>query len=256
MMNELLCCSVLLWTKALFAQGPNSYQITPNKATMLIGQWRPFCMVDQDGHAQHKVTWTVSDEDAFQTVEGDDLQLGAKRAGEFRVTARTDFAVAEATVKVMEGSTLPAGTVQWSSGKIAGCKTVKIIQAAPRANGPAMFVQSQCEDGQYAAAYTAAGVQLWRRKISDSGAPDGQDGNDYDVVGQRLDPRSISICDSASVGMEQQKIHDLLTERKLPYREEPAGGRVWLVEESNSQCRLWFDEKSVLVKKRKVFTGE
>jgi hypothetical protein len=56
--------------------------------------------------------------------------------------------------------------------------------------------------------------------------------------------------------MEQQKIHDLLTERKRPYREEPAGGRVWLAEESNSQCRLWFDEKSVPVKKRKVFTGE
>src|SRR5208283_2911839 len=117
----------------------------------------------------------------------------------------------------------------------------------------AIYEQSRCEDGEYVAAYTSAGIQLWRRKLSDSGAPDGPDGNDYDVVGKRLDPRSTSVCDSVSVGMDQQKIQDLLTERKLPYREEPAGGRVWLVEESNTQCRLWFDEKTVVVKKRKIF---
>jgi hypothetical protein len=31
---------------------------------------------------------------------------------------------------------------------------------------------------------------------------------------------------------------------------------VWLVEESNTQCKMWFDEKSVLGKKRKVLVVE
>ncbi len=253
----MLCFGVLLlWADALFAQGPNSYQITPNTTTMLIGEWRSFRMVDQNGQAQHKVTWTISDAEAFQSSQGDELQLTPKRAGDFRVTARTDFAVAEAAVKVIEGSTLPVGTVKWSSGKMAGCKSTRILQAVPRANGPAIYEQSRCEDGEYVAAYTSAGIQLWRRKLSDSGAPDGANGNDYDVIGKRLDPRSTSLCDSVSPGMDQQKVQDLLTERKLSSREDPPGGRVWLVEESNTQCKLWFDEKTVVVKKRKIFIAE
>lgn len=254
---QILCLGVLmLWAVALYGQGPNTYLITPDKTTMLIGESRPFRMVDQNGHAQQKVTWIISDPDAFQSFEGDELQLIAKRAGDFRLTARTDFATAEATVKVSEGPALPAGTAKWSAGSMKGCKTTKIIPAVPRPNGPDIFEQSSCEDGEYIAAYTASGIQLWRRKISESGAPDGPGSNNYEVVGSRLEPHPASVCDFVSAGMEQQKIRDLLSERKLSFREEPAGGRVWLVEESNTQCRLWFDEKSVLVKKRKVFVTE
>ena len=245
-----------LWAVALFGQASSTYLITPDKTTMLIGESRPFRMVDQNGHAQHKVAWTISDADAFQSIDGDELWLIPKRAGDFRLTARTDFATAEATVKVMEGPALPAGTVKWSSGKMKGCKTTKIIPAVPRPNGPDIFEQSSCEDGEYVAAYTANGIQLWRRKITDSGAPAGPGGNNYEVVGSRLEPHSPSVCDSVSVGTDQQNIRDLLTEHNLSFREEPTGGRAWLVEESNTQCRLWFDEKSVLVKKRKVFVAQ
>jgi hypothetical protein len=213
-------------------------------------------MVDQNGHAQHKVTWTISQADSMESIEGDELHLSPKHAGDFRLSARTDFATAEGTIKVIEGSTLAPGTVKWSSGARSGCKTTNIIPAMPRRNGPDVFQQSRCEDGEYIAAYTSDGVQLWRRKIIDSGAPGDPAGNDYELVGKHLGAHSASICDSVPVGADQKKIRDLLTQHSLSFREQSIGDGVWLVEESNTQCRMWFDEKLVLVKKRKVFVTE
>jgi hypothetical protein len=255
--RRILCIPLLLLTAAAaFARSPNSYQITPDNSTMLIGESRTFRMVDQDGHAQTKVTWTLSDVDAFESIEGDQVQLIPKRAGDFRLAARTDFATAEATVKVVEGASLPTGTVRWSSGGKKGCRSVKIIPAVPVPNGPHLFEQSVCEDGEYIAAYTADGVQLWRRKLSDHGALAETAGNSYETVGNRLEPHSTSVCDSVAVGTDQQKIRELLNQRSLTFREEPAGGRIWMVDESNSQCQLSFDEKLVLAKKRKVFVAD
>jgi hypothetical protein len=250
----------LVWAgpASAFGQGPNTYQITPDKTTMLIGEERPFRMVDQNGHEQHKVTWSVSDEDALQVVGGDEMELISRRAGEFRITARTDFAVAEATVNVVDGPILPTGTVKWASGKKDGCTTTKLIKAVQRPGGPAVFEQSVCADGEYIAAYTSDGVQMWRRKMSDNGAgaPSDPGGNDYESVGSRLETKSPSVCDAVSVGMEQEKIREMLAQQKLTFREEPGGGRVWLVDEASTQCKLSFDEKGVLVKKKKVFVVE
>jgi hypothetical protein len=249
---------LLLAAAPLGAHAPNTYQITPATTTMRIGESRPFRMVDDSGRTQQKVTWSLSDENAFDSFAGDELHLVSKRAGEFRLTARTDFATADAVIKVVDGPVLPPGSVNWSSGAIKGCTTTRLIPATQRGYGPDFFQQTHCEDGEYIAAYTSSGVQLWRRKISDNGAPSENptSGSDYDVVGNRLEPRSASVCDSVSPGTSQQQIRDLLTERKLAFHEEHAGSNVWLVEESNAQCKLWFDEKLVLVKKRKVFVTE
>ncbi|MGC1492272.1 MAG: hypothetical protein WA798_12955, partial [Candidatus Acidiferrum sp.] len=90
---------LLLAGGTAFGANPNTYQITPDQTTMVIGESRSFRMVDENGQAQHQVRWTLSDVDAFQETEGDELHLYARRAGEFRLTARTDFATAEGTVK-------------------------------------------------------------------------------------------------------------------------------------------------------------
>jgi hypothetical protein len=253
-----LCLPAVLFCAPIsFAHRPDSYQITPDKTTMLIGESRAFRMVDQNGRAQQKVTWTISNVDAFQSIEGDELHLMARQAGEFRIIARTDFATAEATVTVLEGSNLPSGTVKWHSGAMEGCKTTKIIPARPTPSGPYVFQQSVCGDGEYVAAYTADGVQLWRRKLTDKGAPpDLPGGNNYEVFGNRLDPHTASVCDSVTAGTEEQRIRELLTQRSLTLREETGGGKVWVVDETNTECKLWFDEKSVLVKKKKVFVAQ
>jgi outer membrane protein assembly factor BamB len=153
----------------------------------------------------------------------------------------------------MEGATLPAGTVKWSAGSVKGCTSTKIIPAVPSADGPDVFEQSQCEDGQYLAAYTADGVQLWRRKIGGAGAAAVAGATGNAPVNGRLELRSTSVCDSILIGTDRQKIRDLLHQHNLTFNEGSPAERVWIVDESTTQCKLWFDDKSALAKKRKIF---
>ena len=222
---------------------------------MLIGESRTFRLVDPNGHMQHHVSWNISDRGSSQADEGDELVITAKRAGDFRISARSPDGTADATVKVMEGTTLPLGTVKWSAGTIPGCKTTKIIPAVPSASGTDVFEQSECEDGVFLAAYTADGIQLWRRKIGGAGTPAAELAKSAAVAG-RLNLRSPSICDSLSEGTGQQNIRELLTQRNLSFSEGSPGERAWIVEESGTQCKLWFDDKSVLTKKRKILVSE
>lgn len=245
---------LLLMGGMAFGASPNSYQITPDKTTMAIGESRSFRMVDENGQAQHKVKWKLSNVDDTQETEGDELHFYARHVGEFRLTARTDYATAEASVKVVDPKDMTQGTMRWQSGKKEGCTTTKILPARPNPSGVYAYQQSQCEDGVYLAAFTSDGVQLWRRKISDSPSQTGS--NDYEVEGQHLEARPASICDAVQVGTEQEKIRSMLTEQHVSFREQPGAERVWLVEQSNAQCRLQFDDKLMLVKKKKVFVVE
>jgi hypothetical protein len=58
------------------------------------------------------------------------------------------------------------------------------------------------------------------------------------------------------VGTEQEKIRAMLRDQHLSFREQPGAVHVWLVEQSNTQCGLQFDDKLMLVKKKKVFVVE
>jgi hypothetical protein len=183
--------------------------------------------------------------------------LTAKSAGDFGLEGRSSNGSADATITVVEGGVLPIGTVKWSAGKIDGCKTTKIIPAVPSANGPDVYEQSQCEDGQYIAAYTADGVLLWRRKMNSFGAPaDTPAAEDRTSATRRLNPRSKSICESISLGTDQERIRDLLDQRKLTFDEGSPNQHEWVVDESNAQCKLWFDDRHVLTKKRKILVSE
>jgi hypothetical protein len=117
-----------------------------------------------------------------------------------------------------------------------------------------------CSDGEYLAAYTSEGIQLWRRKIGgDNSAVANVEKNDNSrgrPETGRLDLHSGSVCDLVEVGAGQQKIRDLLSRRNLSFTEGASGERAWIVEQSGSQCKLWFDSNSALTKKRKTFLNE
>jgi len=248
-----LCCAVLL-AVAVRGQQPTFVMITPEKATMLVGETREFRLVDQKGQMQRYVVWDVSDSSALELGKGDQATIRAKRAGDFRIGARTAEGSAEATVKVMAGTKLPIGTVKWTAGTIQGCKTTKIMPAVPSASGADVFEQSQCEDGQYIAAYREDGIQIWRRKLG--GAATASQIMKSAGTGEQLSARAGSICDVAELGAEQQKIRELLRQHNLSPSEGAYGERVWRVAEANMECRLWFDEQLVLVKKRKILVNE
>ena len=91
--------------------------------------------------------------------------------------------------------------------------------------------------------------------MTDSGAPLDSGGYGYEGYGHALDVRSGSICDAVSIGVEKRRVLVLLSERKLSHTEAPAGSVIWVIEESNAQCKLWFDKNSPLTKKRKIFVA-
>jgi hypothetical protein len=245
-----------LWAVTLRAQSSSFVVITPQSATLLMGESRSFRLVDQNGQFQRNVTWTISDPDALQATPGDELTITAKHPGDFHIDAQSRSGSAEASVKVMEGQ-LPVGTKIWTTPTAPGCKTIQLVQAMPSANGPDMYQTSHCEDGDYVTALTSDGRQLWRRRVGGSPAPTGAViENNENAAPAQLNPRSPSICNSLSTGTGQQAIRDLLHQRHLSFNEGPAGEREWIVDESNSQCELWFDEKLILVKKRKIFVAE
>jgi Bacterial Ig-like domain (group 2) len=253
---RVLCFLLLfVWADALPGQSSSFVVITPQSATLLVGESRPFRLVDQNGQLQRNVTWTVSDPDALQVNGGDQLTIMAKQAGDFHVRAQSKSGSAEATVKVMEGK-MPVGTKIWSGGTVPGCKSVQLVQAMPSANGPDMYETSHCADGDYVTALTLDGMQLWRRRIGTPGATSATPDNKNIAEAARINLGSTSICDSVSVGTGQQKIRDLLHQRNISFSEGASDKRVWIVEESNKQCELWFDDKLVLTKKRKVFVTE
>ena len=240
----------------LFAQPAPFMAISPGTATILVGQTRRFRAVDEQGRTQHNVHWMISDPAAFSSEQGDELLLTAKHAGEFRINAYSGDKAAEATIKVVEGNALPMGSVIWSQPQPSGCKATKIIQAMPTENGPATFEQSECPDGTYLRAFSADGVQMWRRKIDNAaaatvpGLPDVKS-----VPHNRLNENSASVCDLVTVGSEQEKVRDLLKSQNLSFTEDAHQKQVWLVDEGGTQCKLWFDGKAV-IKKRKILVVE
>jgi hypothetical protein len=214
--------------------------ITPQKVTLLIGQSTTFRLVDTTGQKERNVIWNVSEPGAFQISEGDELTITAKEPGDFRVTGRSGSDAAEASVKVMEGESMPVGTVKWSAGSIDGCKTIKIIPAFPSPSGPDVYEQSQCADGPYVAAYTEGGILLWRRKMDGlttivpaHGTPNrfiarpvistpvssrtqSNKNADPATPAAHLDTHSGSICDAINAGDQQNEIRDQLRDRNLP----------------------------------------
>jgi hypothetical protein len=257
-----LCLAALaLFAAPLPGQSSHFLKITPEKVTLLIGESKTFRLVDQNGQMQTNVSWTVSDPDAFQSQEGNELFVTAKRAGDFSVSAHNADGSADATIKVMEGTSLPQGTVKWSGASVEGCKTMKVIPAVPSASGVDVYEQSLCDDGEYIAAYTSEGIEVWRHKIGETGPPPiVQTGKNAAAASQpkpsRLNTRSASICDAVEVGNDQQKIRDLLSQRDLSFTEGAPGERTWTVDESSTECKLWFDDKSAVTKKRKTFVSE
>jgi len=257
--------AALFWAAALWGQSA-FVTITPSAATMLVGESRPFRLVDQNGRTQRNVSWTISDPGALQADKGDELVVTAKQPGDFRISAHSGNGTAEATVKVMEGTSVPKGAAKWSSPSLEGCKPMEIKPAVPSASGIDIYVMTQCGDGQYLEAYTAEGIQVWRQKVSGGSGPTpvpravpgnpSAPASPNQTVAERLNQNSTSICDQVSLGTDQHKIHDLLERRKLSFSGDSAQSRVWLVEESGTQCKLWFDDKSLLTKKRKILTSE
>jgi hypothetical protein len=249
-----ICFVLVVATAIALGQSREFVAITPHAATMTVGDSRTFRFVNQDGHMEHDVAWAISDSTALETSGGDEVTVTTKRAGEFRLRAHSAAGSDEIFITVIQGAP-PNGTIVWSAPTVPGCKSVKITQAVPTATGPDLYEESQCQDGYYVTALTADGRQLWRRNITAEAHQPGA--GPAAVANQRsgkpLNIHSTSVCDSISSGMEQEKVRILMAEHNLKFSDN---GGFWTIEEEGAECRLWFDEKAVLTKKRKTLVVE
>lgn len=222
--------------------------VTPAKATMVVGESQPFRAVDAQGHMLTNVHWTSSRSELGDIAGGAEVEVIAKQPGSFTLTAHASEGSADAQVEVLQGPTLPMGTIRWSGVDWPGCKTAKIIPAVPSATGVAdVFENADCTDGQYIAAYTADGIMAWRRKTT------GKAGAEQIATASHLDTHA-SICDSISLSMKRDDVRTLLGARQLTTSSETDS--VWVIEEESTECRLWFDRQFRVSKKRRIFVSE
>ena len=244
---SVICCTLLS------AQSAPLVSVSPASATMLVGESHRFRAVDGSGHALRNVDWTVFEPGIVEITAGDEVLVTALRAGKVTLRAHAGDGSADAHIEVVEGNSLPQGTVIWSSGDLPGCRTRKIMPAVPVPNGPDVFEESQCADGTYIRAYTSDGILMWRRKISTNGTP-GTKAAEPAPPSNSFNTRAGSICDSISVGMKDEAVGDLLQARNLAV---PATTqKIWVIEEEGVQCKVWFGATSCVVKKRKTLTAE
>ncbi|HKI26577.1 MAG TPA: hypothetical protein VKA07_09640 [Candidatus Sulfotelmatobacter sp.] len=256
-----VACTMALAASVLsartFAQNTPALTISPGKATMLVGETRTFRAVGRDGRIRHGVRWGISPQQAVTlTLDGDEAVVQAKQASSnVTLTAYADGDSADATVEIRSESTLPVGSQIWSVPPIPGCKSEKLIQAVPSANGPDLYDQEQCPRGTVIRALTADGRELWRRQITGAGGvlanePVTKPPAD---TGQHLDLHRSSICDGISPGMTKDEVSKVANGRSLSVGKKQWQGDSWEFEEEGSRCAISFDEKSgAVVKKKKT----
>jgi hypothetical protein len=233
--------------------------ISPSAVTIVVGESQAFRLVDSNGNMQQNVTWEFSDPSAFQIRNGDELAVIAKVPGDYKLRAHAANGGADAVVKVISAKEVTRDMSKWSADDLPGCKTTKVTQAPPSATGIDVYAESQCEDGAYISAYSNGGVMLWRKKADGTtaapmeGAPAALAAP---AVTRPLSMHSASVCDGLEAGISQQKVRDLLRQRNVSFTTGSASEHMWIVEESSFQCRIWFDEKGLLIKKRKILVTE
>ena len=252
----LLALRMGLTGRLVFAQDAPALSVVPTKATMLVGETHTFRAVGKDGRLRHNIRWGVSPEHAVKlTVDGDEATIQAEEPSSTVVlTAYAEGDFSEASIEIRSGQTLPTGTIRWSVSHLPGCKSIKMNQAVPSANGPDIYVEESCPDGAYVRAMTADGRELWRRKLGGSLAPiaPGLEGKEETQPAEHINLSTRSLCDEISSGMTKDGVSRIAQDRNLRLGEKERQSNSWAFEEHNVRCTILFGEAGTVVKNKKV----
>ena len=256
----LLALSVGMTGGLVFAQDVPALSVAPTKATLLVGETHTFRAVGKDGRLRHNVRWNVSPEHAAKlTVVGDEATIQAEETSSTVVlTAYADGDSSEASVEIRSGRSLAAGTMMWSVSPLPGCKSTKMSQAVPSANGPDIYDEESCPDGAYVRALTADGRELWRRKLGGSMAPAAPSvrANEETQPAEHINLSARSVCDEISSGMTKDGVSRLAQDRNLRLGEKERESNSWVFEEHNVRCTIWFGEAGTVVKNKKIIVSD
>ena len=142
--------------------------VSPSVVNLNAGDVRPFCVFDIDGKIlTSSAEWALSDSAAVTLTSGAEPVITAMEPGKAILRARVGNRTAEASIAVLEGNTMPAGTIKWSVPNYPGYKTKQIVQAVPRERGPDIYtIEENAEGKSLVRAWTSEGIFLWMRKFN------------------------------------------------------------------------------------------
>ena len=169
------------------------------------------------------------------------------------LTAYAEGESSEASIEIRSGPSLPIGTMKWSVSSLPGCKSMKMTQAVPSANGPDIYVQEACPDGTYVRAITDDGRELWRRKIGVPLAPELKAKEETEPA-EHISLSTRSLCDDIFSGMTKDSVSKIAQDHNLRLGEKERQGNNWVIEERNFRCKILFDNAATVVKKKKIIT--
>jgi hypothetical protein len=144
-----------------------TFFVSPAKVNMLVGETQPFCAFDISGKTlTGSAEWSLSSGTSATFAPGGSVpEIHAKATGHLTVRAKLGSRYAEADVTVLEGTSLPTGSIRWTAAEIPGYKVKQVVPAVPSANGPDVFVNELGSDGtSLIRAFTSEGIQLWMTK--------------------------------------------------------------------------------------------
>lgn len=272
----ILALSILL-SLCVLAQAPARLTVSPNKATMLVGETRTFRAVGKDGRIRPNVRWEISPRYAAEvTMNGDEVTVTAREASpSVMLTATTEGDSADASIEIRAQGDLKPGTTLWSVAPTPGCKTTQMIQAVPSANGPDLYVQETCPDGTMLRALTSDGRELWRKMLAGKsvGAAVPTSNGPYvgflpngptspapvkpaEPVGAHINSHGTSMCDAVSAGMTRDDAMNAATQHNIKLDAKQRQRDTWVIEEQGSSCTISFDATTgnVVKKKKTIVT--
>ena len=162
---------------------PDSLQITPVNANIVVGGTQHFNAIDNFGNPRQDVTWTVSSSSlaSVTTDENDAAVLTGLAAGQVTLTATAETTSGQEQVTILTAGAYLPGTVIWSAPPVAGFSPLQLVQAVPTSAGPDLYSTQLSSAGTQSVvqALTADGRQLWQTALptlNSNSVPDGAGG--------------------------------------------------------------------------------
>lgn len=271
-----IVASIIFLSLCVLAQAPAPLTVSPNKATMLVGETRTFRAVGKDGRIRPNVRWEISPSYAAAvSLNGDEVTVTAREASpSVMLTASAEGDSADAAIEIRAKGDMTPGTTLWSVAPTPGCKVAQMIQAVPSANGPDLYVQETCPDGTMLRALTSDGRELWRKMLAGTSVgaavpvgsgpsigflPHGATSppaKPAEPVGAHINSHAGSMCDAVSAGMARDDAIKVAMEHRVTLDARQRQSDTWTIEEQGSNCTISFDAKTgnVVKKKKTIVT--
>jgi len=143
--------------------------VTPNRATLLVGNTRAIQLLDENGALISNPTWSFDNSSIAEIIPpqnpGDPVLLQADAVGTTTLTASYGDRTGVATISVLAaGTSFPIGTIQWSLPSLGSFGISKSVQSLRvDDNTPDLYVEDDGARGGNGSirALTADGQQKW-----------------------------------------------------------------------------------------------